>query len=233
MKSLISPFIASFVLVPLSYHLQYSCTEPKLCCFYSSVDKACSLVLLYLLHVPISLFRISLLGQGHRERSVCGCRWPPLFLDWLLVDGSCLREEWAVIRVSESAPVLQIEWPATKKSVEGQEILQQDTLLFNNVQKEARRCFHWAANHEQKHSPHSLTFTLLLMSYLESIGMQYGDIAMCVCFYVCGETKAACLQFFWTGSSYSYVPATMAKQETCITLWHCLLLQSVDWEITT
>lgn len=138
MKSLISPFIASFVLVPLSYHLQYSCTEPKLCCFYSSVDKACSLVLLYLLHVPISLFRISLLGQGHRERSVCGCRWPPLFLDWLLVDGSCLREEWAVIRVSESAPVPQIEWPATKKSVEGQEILQQDTLLFNNVHRRKR-----------------------------------------------------------------------------------------------
>lgn len=62
---------------------------------------------LYLFYVPISLFRMSLLGQRRREPSACRCRWPPLFLVWLYVDRSCLREE-SVRRVSESAQALQI-----------------------------------------------------------------------------------------------------------------------------
>lgn len=57
---------------------------------------------LYLLYVPISLFRISLLGLRHGEPSLCGCRWP-LCLLWLFFDRFWLREEWALIRVSKSA----------------------------------------------------------------------------------------------------------------------------------
>lgn len=108
-----------------------------------------------------------------------------------------------------------------------------DTLPFLIMFMEgSRRCFHSTITHQQRHSTlktdvHS-AITVTSWANEDVILGNYTPICVLV------ETKAACILLprLEDLDTVTLLP-TMAKEDKRIALWHCLLWQLVEWEITT
>lgn len=180
---------------------------------------------LYLLYVPISLFRISLLGLRHGKPSLCGCRWPRCLL-WLFFDRFWLREEWALIRVSKSARALQIQRPASEKPGKRWEILHlRYTFFLITFIERSRELFSFSLNLQRRHSTLKTdvysAITVLSRANEDAIWGNYIPICLWV------ETNAPCALSSRTGHRIRSQPCfcSMAKDDTGIALWHRLLWQ--------